>query len=283
MNLLKSMEDNELFSQSELIIRNYVLNEKENIMTLTVNDIAVKNYVSKSTLIRFSRKLGFSGWNEFKLHFLKELDFQRNNIRDVDYNFPFTEHDSPMFIANKLLVMKKDSLDDTLKLLDIGSLKKAVNLISKQNKIHIFADGYSLLSSDDFCFRMTRIGKLVTNMNDMGMSYIAQSLHEQDLGIIVSYSGRTKGVVKTASLLKKNNVPIISITTKDDNPISELSDISFHLPTKEHLYSKISNYSTVDSMRYIFDILFSLYFTINFNSNLANRVSLAKVVDKKDT
>lgn len=282
MTLLKTMENNQLFSQSELIIRNFVVHEKENIASYTVNEIASLNFVSKSTLVRFAQKLGCGGWNDFKLVFLKELYTEVKNIDNVDYNFPFTLEDSPVFIINKISAMKKNNIDDTLQMLHISNLNTAAQLLTTQNKIHIFAEGYSLLASQDFCFRMTRIGKMVTNVNDMGMSYIAKSLLPSDLAIIVSYSGRTKNVVKATAILRSQHVPIITITSSDANPISELSDIVLFLPTKEDLYAKISNFSTVDSMRYIFDILFSLYFNKNFSTNLTQRVSLAKVIDKKN-
>lgn len=276
------MENNDIFSQSELIIRNYVLNQKENIMSLTVNEIASSNFVSKSTLTRFSQKLGFSGWNEFKLSFLKELNIEKITLSDVDYNFPFTETDSPLSIANKLQIMKKDTISHTYNLLDVTTLRQSLELLCSQDHIHIFGEGYSLITSTDFCYRMIRIGKHVSNSNEMGMSYIARTLNKKDLAIVVSYSGRTRSVLNATSILKKNNVPILSITTREDNPISELSDISLYLPTKEDLYSKIANYSTVDSMRFIFDILFSIYFNTNYNLNLNKRISIARVVDKKN-
>ncbi len=281
MELLKMMENNEIFSQSELIIRNYILNQKENIMNLTVKEIASINYVSKSTLIRFAQKLGFDGWNSFKVYFLKELDIEKKNISGVDYNFPFSPDDSPSFITKKLLVMKRDILDDTFNLLDISSLNKALELMLSKDRIHIFAEGYSNLASNDFCHRMTRIGKFVTNSNKLGMSYIAKTLSPKDLAIIVSYSGKTKKILEVAMLLKQNRIPTISITKREDNPISEISNVTLFVPSKENIYSKISNYSTTDSIRFILDILFSMYFNKNFNTNLNTRVSLAKIVDKK--
>lgn len=282
MNLLKMMENNDVFSQSELIIRNFVLNEKENIANFTVNEIASLNYVSKSTLVRFAQKLGFNGWNDFKLSFLKELYIEIKQIGDVDFNFPFTAKDSPVFIANKLCAMKKNNIEDTLQSIDIADLQVAAHMLAKQDRLHIFGEGYSLLASEDFCYRMTRMGKLVSCTNDMGMSYIAKTLTKNDLGIIISYSGRTKNVVKAATILKSQKVPIISLSASETNPISELSDICLHLPSNEDLYSKISNFATVDSIRFIFDILFSVYFNKNFNSNLDDRVSMARVVDKKE-
>lgn len=281
MNLLKKMENNETFSQSELIVRNYVLNQKENILNKTVNEIASENYVSKSTLTRFSQKLGFSGWNEFKIAFFREIGNEKNKISDVDVNFPFTVDDSPEFITKKLLVMKQNILEQTFQLLDTRTLNNAVSLLTHKNRIHIFAEGYSLSASNDFCYRMSRIGKHITNDNQIGMSYIAESLTSDDLAFIVSYSGRTKDVVYVTSILKQHNVPVISITSDENNPISELADIDISIPTMEDLYFKISNYSTVDSIRFVFDILFSLYFNGNFNVNLKNRTSMARVVDKK--
>lgn len=281
MDLLKQLENDDLFSASELIIRDYVLHQKENIDNFTVSELSIANFVSKSTLVRFSKKLGYAGWNSFKKDFLRFLDIEKSNVSNVDYNFPFGPSDRPLFISQKLLVMKKSNLSDTFNLLDSQQLNRALQLISSQDRIHIFAEGHSLLASQDFCFRMTRISKNITNANEIGLVYVAKTLKKSDLAIIVSYSGKTSNVVKAAHVLKANKVPIISLTSQESNPISRLSEVNFQIPDKEDLYSKISNFSTVDSMRYIFDILYSIYFNLNYNINLEARVSTAKVVDVK--
>ena len=42
---------------------------------LTTRELAELIYTSPSTLVRFSKKLGFTGWNEFRDAYLKEYDY----------------------------------------------------------------------------------------------------------------------------------------------------------------------------------------------------------------
>lgn len=277
MDVLKKLNNKEPFSQSELIIYNFVLEEQEGIENYTISKLSEELFVSKSTFVRFSKKLGYSGWDEFKKAYLKAISISRKEFSQFDYNFPFNSHDSNIDIANKLRIIKQGTIEETFSYLDPRIIKKAVDLISNQRAVHIFAEGYSRLASQDFCFRMTRIGKLVSNNNEEGLTYIAKSLQQEDLAIIISYSGTTESVLKATRILKKRNVPIITITSKDENPIEKLSSCAFFLPSKEDTYEKISNYATVDGMRYILDVIFSSYFNKNFNKNLIERVSIAKV------
>lgn len=281
MNILKELQDIDNLAPSEQIIRSFVLKEQEDIENYTIGQLADILFVSKSTFVRFSKKMGYSGWDEFKKAYLKALAISYKSFTHFDYNFPFTENDSPINIANKLRIIKEGTIEETFSYLEPQALKACVQLLSTQNQIHIFGEGYSRLATQDFSFRMTRTGKFVSNNFEEGLLYIAKTLTPNDLAIVVSYTGKTESVLKFTQILSKMEVPIISITTKDTNPVAQLANHSFYLPSEEDTYDKISNFATVDAMRYIFDVIFSAYFNQNFTKNLSDRVAFAKKVHIK--
>lgn len=279
--LLEMMNKDELFSRSELLIRDFLFKEKEMISFQTASEIAAKNYVSASTMTRFAKKLDYLNWNQFKSAFLNELSAKQGLIKGVDSNFPFQKSDTAQTVAKKLAVLKQETVNETLNILNPDTLNKAVKLIQKQNRVHIFASIYSLLSSHEFCVRMTRIGKLTSCNDDAGLNYIARCLSSNDLAIVVSYSGKTGPLVDLLPIFKKNRTPIIAITGDTPNLIHKASDIQIIVPNSENQYSKISNYAANDATRFVFDILYSLYFSQNYEKNLIEREKFAVNVDKK--
>ncbi len=277
MDILERLNKTTNFSQSEKIIYNYIINEQEGIDDFTISELSDKLFISKSTFVRFSKKLGYYGWVEFKKAYLSALKISQKEFSSFDYNFPFDKSDSNINIANKLQVIKRGTIEETFNFLTSNSIKKSIELMMKCKNIHIFAEGYSRISSQDFVFRMNRIGKFVSNSNEEGLTYISKLLDETDLAIVISYSGKTKSVLRAAQILNTNNVPIISITTNIDNPIKALSTCNFYLPNKEDTYDKISNFSSMDATRYILDVLYSCYFNKDYNHYLNDRVEIAKV------
>ncbi|WP_245871409.1 MurR/RpiR family transcriptional regulator [Streptococcus penaeicida] len=54
------------FSPSEQEVVDFILKEGDNISDLSVGKIAEATFTSKSSLVRIAKKLGYSGWTDFK-------------------------------------------------------------------------------------------------------------------------------------------------------------------------------------------------------------------------
>ena len=280
MRISHQMQRDELFTQTEKTVRDFLLEQQESIHSLSAEQIARKNYVSKATLTRFAKKLGFSGWNAFKLAFVRELARSRESAEPVDTNFPYNELDDIKTIADRLHALKINTLAHCFSTIEPDEISRALSLIESRSRIHVFAKGYSLLASEDFCLRMIRLGKPISCNNEAGMLYIARSMTSRDLAIVVSYTGRTEAVVESFRILLRNNVPTIAITNEDPNPIGDNATVSLPLPREERTYSKLGNFHSVDSIRAIFDVLYSGYAAKNPDS-LAERIDAAKQFDPK--
>lgn len=73
----------EHFSDIDENIAKFVLNCKDKIGNMGINEVAQKSFASKSSVLRFSQKLGFSGFSEFKNYIKREaalkMDIQEPN------------------------------------------------------------------------------------------------------------------------------------------------------------------------------------------------------------
>ena len=102
MNIIDQFKQKDHFTNTENQVINYILLNKDNLIHLTINDLAKKTYSSNSTIIRICHKLGFEGYRDFKIAFLKELEGNKYIIKDVNYSIPFQQVETSEEIANSL-------------------------------------------------------------------------------------------------------------------------------------------------------------------------------------
>ena len=129
--LLQEKMKNTKFSPSEEIVIDFILTKQERIKDYSTTMIAGETYTSPSLLVRISKKLGFSGYNNFKNAFLEEVQYLHKSHLNIDANQPFLKTDSIMNIANKITQLKTESLNDTLSLIHHDTLQKAVRALQK--------------------------------------------------------------------------------------------------------------------------------------------------------
>ena len=264
-------------SHSEKAIADYLLEEKSKIKDMSTRDIAKATFTSSATVVRFSQRLGYSGFIELKKDYISELKYISEHFCDIDPNFPFNEKDSFMNIAGKMSNLVKETIDDSLSLVNHDSLQKAVYLLNNTHRIFLFAIGTSALLGEMFKQKMTRISKTVVTEYLVGeYGFHCNLIEPQDCAILISYTGETHNVIQYAKKLKEMNIPTIIITSLDDNTLKEYSHIVLHVSTREKQFSKIATFTSEYSIQFILDVLYSCYFSLNYQKNLETKTTLSK-------
>ena len=80
-------------------------------------------------------------------------------------------------------------------------------------------------------------------------------------------------------LLKQNKVKLIGITGGGNNYIRERVDCVLSISSRERLYTKISNFSTEESILIILNVLFSCYFARNYEKNLRYKTENSRTLE----
>lgn len=268
------------FSGSEKILANYILNNGKDVLLMSSQDLAIATYTSPATVIRFCKKLGLIGYNNFKIKYSAELQSISTNEDKVDFNLPFKKNDSAKDIATEMNLLYKESIDDTLKLFDFDILEKVVELLHKSKTIKIFGIGSNSPYTTDFQYKMMRIGYSVQMAPMPTEQHIfAINTDSNTCAILISYSGETQDIIDIADILNKNNTPIISITSYSDNRLSKYAKYKLHTSSRENIISKISTFSSGTSIQFILDTLFSCVFEKNYDDNLKHKINHARQVE----
>lgn len=277
MLLEQKIENLTKLTHSEKAIAQYLLTKKLKINDMSTRDIARETFTSSATVVRFSQRLGYSGFIELKKDYINELNYIAQHFCNIDPNFPFNSQDSFMNIAGKMNNLYKETIDDSLALIEHDSLQKAVYLLNNTKRIFLFAIGTSALLGEIFKQKMTRISKTVVTEYLVGeYGFHCNLIEPTDCAILISYTGETHNVIQYAKRLKEMNIPTIIITSLGDNTLKEYSHIVLHVSTREKQFSKIASFTSEYSIQYVLDVLYSCYFSLNYEKNLAIKTSLSK-------
>lgn len=267
------------FSQSEKEIARYILNNGEDILSMPIKTLAQKTYTSPATIVRLCKKIGLEGYNDFKIKYSAELQYEHHKDR-VDANFPFDISDTPLQICHQLALLHQESIQDTIQLIDFKQLDSIVNLLHQHHDIDIYGSGNSLLAALSFQHKMMRIQRNVNvkilNGEQTFMSYNSTS---NRIAMIISYSGETNELIHIAKILKEKQTPIIVLTSVGDNRLSHYANYLLHIGSREKIFTKIAPFSSQASMEYILNIIFSCVFQKDYESNIQNKISYDKKND----
>lgn len=123
MKLEKRIELCDSMTPLESEIASYILNNKDAVTKLKIQELADILFISKSAIHRFVKKIGFNGFNDLKVSIAKEnADLLENNSY-INVNYPFQAKDNPRQIAFKLLELYEKAIKDTFEYVDLDQIK----------------------------------------------------------------------------------------------------------------------------------------------------------------
>lgn len=264
-------------SDSQKYVLDYIFDHVQEIEKLSIKELGKLTFSSPATIVRLCKNLGYRGFEDFKKDFLEEYAYLNTHFHDIDVNHPFHKNDSYLAVASKIGTLTKETVDDTLSLLDYQSLKQAVSIILKANNIHLTAISFPLMYGYDFQLKMRRIGKNVQIIDIPGEQLFADSIiNSNDCALIISYSGETPTIKQMLQVYKRKKIPVIAITSISSSTLRDNSDIALSITTREKLYSKIAGFSNQISIKLVLDILYSCIFKEDYDKNYAKIIEVSR-------
>lgn len=281
--LIVNQIENTHFSKTEREIVDYIIDQGMNIEKMSANEIARNTFTSAPLLVRIAKKLGYSGFNEFKSAYLKELAYMLEET-DVDASIPFLLSDDLMTITKNLALLEKETIQDTEQLNHHDDLQHAIRLLEDAKTIDVYGVLDNVLLAKHFKALMMYIDKDVQVIDQVtGQKRSACLANKNHCAIIISYSGQTREMVEVAEIYHKRQIPFISITCMAENSISRLANATLYLSSREMLHIKIGDFASTTSLKYLFDVLYAGIFSKNYQKNLETKIVVGSYVDDRQS
>jgi len=259
------------FTELEKQLAEFVLAHAEEIVYMTVKELAERVYVSQATVSRFCRKLDFDSFSDFKITLAAELNEEYIKNQRVDVNRPFKKGDSSKTIAENIAKVCTQSILNMKDKIDYGVMDKIVKIFIKRKNIIVYGIGSSLTIAGDFCDKMARIGYNAVMCRDYSTQfYKMYSVPESCCLLVISYSGETPEIklgVKTAKAVK---LPVIAITANRSSWLGKTADyiISIIEDEEKYIFNKIDLFSSQMAVHYILDCLYSFIYVCDYDEHV---------------
>lgn len=243
VSLPNLMEQNKnKFTNSEIKIFNYVNNNLEKLLYKSLTEVANLCNVGESTVLRFCRKLGFKGYQDFKLALARDLALiqRKDDSAEISY-------------IGKVKQNMIQAIENTFSLIDNEQLQQAINYVKNSDNVVIYGVSSSGIAGLDMQNRLMRIGKYINVINDSHNQMIhSNSLTSGSTIIAISLTGSTKDIVDAVDNGKQRGAKIIAITNYTESPLTNYADTVLLTSAKENpldsgsLVSKISQLFVID-------------------------------------
>ena len=219
--------------RSEKKIADWILTHPQDIVSLSISDLAEICKIGEATIVRFSRRLDLSGYQELKItiaqetvdagKILGEMMFPNDSCYDL-----FAKTCNHFFI----------SMEHTRKVLNPADLENAAEKISQANRIVIFGLGNSAAIAMDAQHKFLRVGLNAVAFCDNHIQAIAAChLQKGDVALGISHSGSSIDVVQALKLSRAAGAFTIGITNTGKSPIQKECDIVLFTASDETKYT----------------------------------------------
>ena len=260
-------------------IADFLVQEGSGVENLSMAEVAELTFTSKPSLVRFSKAMGFSGWRDFRLEFVKAMrrrESQRQETAEVDPNYPFTaEDDLPSVVAN-VCSLEQQAISEMASQLDEEVLCEAARRVVTARRLVFFGAAPNSCFGELFAYKLYPLEVTCEVPVEDEWSEVAQGLGPEDCAIVASYSGEgpQRKPVSLVSKFNEDRVPVVAITNSGSNWLREHCDCVLAFRPREHIFSKISGYYSEQCVRFALDALFSACFSLDYDRNEMARLRM---------
>lgn len=246
MRLEEMVSDNyKQLSTNDLHIWKYISTHKKECEYYSIDELASRCNVSRTTILRFSKRIGLKGYGELKVYL--RLDNQMYKTSATSFDVVYQTYQEYM----------KEIRDK--------DFTKVIKMIDEANNLYVYGTG---VIQNNVAKELKRsflmINKLFFNISSSKETEaFVKIINNQDAIIIISYSGENKLMLDFVKSLKMKNVPIISITTNKENQLAHLANESLYVEVPNIInplgaryeglvnYFTLIDFLTIRSMEYL--------------------------------
>lgn len=219
--LVQIHELHDSMSEKELKVADFILGAPREAVRPSIEELAERIGVSESTLFRFVRKLGFEGYQAFRISLATETVEPNSRF----YEAPVEASDGETAVA---VVFRTaiSALELTMKQLDRSVLERSASLLIGAGNIYLFGLGGSGIVAKDAFHKLLRTGLRCSAPDDFHIQLmVASQAGSEDAAIVVSNTGVNKDTLAVAAELKRRAVPLLAISSYPRSPLAKLADL----------------------------------------------------------
>ncbi len=230
-------------------IAEFASSHPDKVIGMSMASLSKQCDVSDPTIMRFCRKLGFEGYQEFKINLAQSL------VPAAPFEYAqITAKDSIENVVRKTCRNSMNAIQRALEDFVPSQIADAGEALAKATWTGIYATGISEITGFDAEHKFQRLGMrcdAVIGRKKQNMQ--AEQSCPGEVAIFFSQSGATRQLVEVATASRAGGAQVISVTAAD-SPLALHSDILVAVRPYEHtelmtpIASRLNHHLVVNMM-----------------------------------
>lgn len=257
MVLLVQLKEMKNFTNHEKDIANYILTHMEQISDMSAGELAKSSLTSKATVVRLSQKLGLSGYHEFKLKLIAEVN-QNERIGQILANEPITPNSSYSDIIHTIPGLYDKAVTNTRLTLNKGDMLRIDRFLQEAECIDIYGTGISYTLAQAAAFKFATLGVESSAYESINGHYLAARKHKKTVAFVISFTGANRSVETMAEYLRTaTHNHVVGILGPHNQNIRPWCHEVVEIPNRDSILS-LDVITSFAAGNYVFDIFFSM-------------------------
>jgi len=193
---------------------------------LSTGEIARAVKTTRSTVVRFCQRLGYSGFPEFKLAWTRSTIAKEHERRGGHERFPPG--------AQRVIDMTRTSIAATVSTVDSDAFEQAVQAICNASQtIWVGLPGDAALVAASGEFKMTRAARQAKVISDEeGMRSAAEIVAPGDAVIVISNTGRWRWLADRLGAFRERGCKVVVVSGHPESVVARAADILLFVPVR---------------------------------------------------
>ena len=257
----------------------YVMKNRDKTQYLSIGELAEESGVAEATVSRFCRRLGYKGYNAFKLAIANATARQHSGGEKLTGQIE--ESDSMEDMCQKLYSADVAAITETLNLVNTEQIRRAVRMFNEADKVLCMGQGGSMIMAEEAAHLFSTVSGKFFAVSDSHMQIIATAnMGERDVLLFFSYSGATRDLLETMAVAREHHAPVILVTRFARSPGAEYADLVLCCGSNESPL-QLSSVPAKLAQLFLLDVLFSEYCRQDLASCGAARERVAAALAEK--
>ena len=221
------------------------------------SELGRASLTSKATVVRLSKKLGLSGYQELKLRLVAEMN-QSERISQLISKEPITGNSSYSDIILTLPGLYDKAITNTRLTLDKNTMMRIGRFLQGAECIDIYGTGISYVLAQAAAFKFATLGLECSAYESINGHYLAARKHKRTVAFLISFTGANRTVERMGEyLMTATNNHIVGILGPHSQVTGKWCHEVVEIPNRDSVLS-LDVITSFMAGNYVFDIFFSM-------------------------
>ena len=211
-----------------------VLDDPAAVAASTISALAADCDTSETTVVRFCRALGISGYPALRMALATELGRAERDGRVDSVSGDIGPGDDLDEVVQKIAFADARAVEETAQQLDVDALHRVIEAIVGARRVDIYGVQASAFVAQDFQQKLFRIGRVAYAWADLHLALTSAALlDKRDVAFGISHTGTTIDTIEAFTEAGRRGALTVALTNFPQSPIARVADLVLTTAARE--------------------------------------------------